>query len=171
MSDTQITPIVLRTDNVARSLLQNAKSNGVDVKTLDFNLLNINTYIRYASDKEEIEWESIDKSELSNIDETDWLNPIFEIKQIYEIEIFPKEESPLDNLKLSIGANSSVTDVYLSIKSGSIIENYNSFENDLYTLVLITLYDVFVVSVLSKSTPIICTFEKSLLSLFCTISI
>ncbi len=135
MSDTQITPIALRIDNVARALLQNAKSNGIDVKTLDFNLLDTSNFIRYASDKDEIEWEAIEESELKNIDETDWLNPNFEIKQIYEIEIFTKEDSPLDNLNISIGANSDVTNVFLSIKSGSFIENYDDFENDLYSLV------------------------------------
>ena len=127
----EVTAIVIRTENVAKELINVANSNGVHVSTLDFTLLNTQTYTRENSESKEGEWNELATDEISQLHEDKLLlDSSFELKQMYEIEIFSAQESPLDTLDVSIGANSVVTKVYLTIKPGSHISYYDGFEQD-----------------------------------------
>jgi len=164
-SGKSVRPTVVRTQNVAKEMLSLAKSYEVKVETLDFNILEVQTYTRMNDGTKETEWESVSENELYELDDkTALLNPHFQIKQTYEIEIFsPSKESrvPCPNLKLAVGANASKCKVYLSIGAGSKVEYSASLEDDLSTLInkrkiragiLINIFDEMVDDVVSKIT-------------------
>ena len=160
-----VRPTVVRTQNVAKEMLSLAQSYEVKVETLDFNILEVQTYTRMNDGTKESEWEAIDENDLYELDdETALLNPHFQIKQTYEIEIFsPSTESriPCPNLKLAVGANASKCKVYLSVGAGSKIAYRTSLEDDLTKLInkrkvragiLINIFDEMVKDVISKIT-------------------
>jgi len=164
-SSKSVRPTVVRTQNVAKEMLSLAKSYDVKVESLDFNILEVQTYTRMNDGTKETEWESVADHELYELDDkTALLNPHFQIKQTYEIEIFsPSKESriPCPNLKLAVGANASKCKVYLSIAAGSIIKYSSSLEDDLRILInkrkvragiLINIFDEMVKDVISKIT-------------------
>jgi len=135
-NEKQVNPVVVRSENVAKELMSVAGSNGVHVSTLDFNLLDTQTYTRLNSDAKEGEWEELASDEVSEIHDGKFLlDEKFELKQMYEIEIFTAVESPLDGLETSIGANSAVTKAYLTIKPGSHVTYYEGFERDFRALI------------------------------------
>ena len=164
-SGKSVRPTVVRTQNVAKEMLSIAKSYEVKVDSLDFNILEVQTYTRMNDGTKETEWESVAEDELYELDDkTALLNPHFQIKQTYEIEIFsPSHENrvPCQNLKIAVGANASKCKVYLSIGVGSTIEYSPSLEDDLRTLInkrkvragiLINIFDEMVEDVISKIT-------------------
>lgn len=128
-------PIVVRTQNVAKELTSIAQSNKIGVDALDFNILDVQTYVREKDEKQEAEWNIVEGSELYELDdETAILNPIFEIKQTYEIEVFSidKEKKQLfKNMKIAVGANASKCKVYLSIGAKSSLEFDEDLEEEL----------------------------------------
>ena len=131
-----IQPVVLRTDNVARELVRIASSYKVPVGTLDFDLLSMQTFSKKTPEESE-DWEELSSDEVKDLCGTPILvNPDFQIKQTYEIEIFTrKEASILDSLDVSIGANSLLTKVFLTIKAGSRIKYYDEFTKDFTQLI------------------------------------
>ena len=132
----EINPVVIRTENVARELINVAGSNGVPVGSLDFNLLHTQTYTRLNSEGKEGEWDELAADEISQVHEAKFLlDASFEIKQMHEIEIFSAVQTPLDGLDTSIGANSAVTKAYLTIKPGSHVSYYDGFEKDFRNLI------------------------------------
>ena len=54
-----VRPTVVRTQNVAKELQAIAKSYEVRVDTLDFNILEVQTYTRINDGTKETEWESV----------------------------------------------------------------------------------------------------------------
>lgn len=132
----KVRPTVVRTQNVAKELLAIAKSYDVRVESLDFNLLEFQTYIRMSDGVKETEWEEISNDELYTLDdEMQLLHPHFQIKQTYEIEIFSLEDDPYKNFKLAVGANATKCKIYLSIGAGSEVEYTSRFETDLLGLI------------------------------------
>ncbi|MDF1879439.1 DUF342 domain-containing protein [Sulfurimonas sp. SAG-AH-194-C20] len=140
-----------------------AKSYEVRIDTLDFNILETQTYIRINDAKKETEWENINNKALYELDEdTSLLNPYFQIKQTYEIEIYslsPETPKLCPNLKIAVGANASKCKVYLSIVEGSFITKSDALEEDLLNLVnkrkvragiLIYIFDEMLKDVVSK---------------------
>ena len=78
-----IRPVVVRTQNVAKELMQIAKSNAVPASSLDFNLIEVQTYTKVNKDGAEVDWEEIEDGKLHEIDDvTAILNQRFEIKQM-----------------------------------------------------------------------------------------
>jgi len=134
-----IRPTVVRTQNVAKEIQSVAKRYDVQVEKLDFNILDVSTYTRMNDGTKETEWEEVHERDLYELDDTSaLLNPFFEIKQTYEIEIFtPTKDSyiPCKNLKMAVGANASKCKVYVSISAGSVIEFHQNLENDLKSLI------------------------------------
>ena len=130
---------VVRTQNVAKELQAIAKSYEVRVDTLDFNIFDVHTYTRINDGSKETEWESIKNEDLYELDhETTLLNPNFQIKQTYEIEIFSiSVEAPktCPNLKIAVGANASKCKVYLSIQEGSSVSKNTTLEDDLLGII------------------------------------
>ncbi|MEN4052504.1 flagellar assembly protein A [Sulfurimonas sp. NWX79] len=160
----KVRPTVVRTQNVAKELFKIAKSYEMEPELLDFNLLDVQTYTRLISEENrETEWEEISKEESQNFhDESLLLNPFFQIKQTYEIEVFSKKASKDDhysNLKLAVGANATKCKVYLSIAQGSKVDYVPHFEQDLIDMInrkkiragiLVYMFDAMVEGVASK---------------------
>lgn len=126
--------VVVRTGNVAKELMSTAANHKVSVKTLDFRLLDTQTFIRTLSDGDD--WIEVGGQEIVDIEESMYLNPKFEIKQIYEIEIFTNTTSDsLEALDLSIAGNTTLTTIYLTIKAGSHVIYTPDFEVSFFELI------------------------------------
>ncbi len=131
-----IKPIVVRTSNVAKELLQAALNFKVSVHSLDFNLLETQTFSRKVVDGPAEDWIELSFDEIKELKEELFLNPKIELKQIYEIEIFSiSEPTLLDTIDMSIGGNPSLCKIYLTIKAGSIATYYDQFQEDFLQLV------------------------------------
>ena len=157
----KIRPTVLRVQNVAKELLALAKSYDVKVNTIDFNILEVQTYTRMSDGTKETEWEEISQDELYELDDASaLLNPHFQIKQMYEVEFFSKKEDvPYKDFHLAIGANATKCKVYLRIKEGSEISYSSRLEKELQILInkqkvragiLIYIFDEMMDEVISK---------------------
>lgn len=129
-----ISSIIVRTSNVAKELMSTAANHKVSIKTLDFRLLNTQTFIRLLSDGDD--WIEVNSEGIANITEEMYLNPKFELKQIYEIEIFTiTEAGALDTLDVSIAGNATLCKIYFTIKAGSSAVYDENFETSLYELI------------------------------------
>ena len=160
----KVRPTIIRAQNVAKEIFKIAKSYDMDPELLDFNLLDVQTYTRMVTEEaKEAEWEEIAVEEAQNFDdEATLLNPNFQIKQTYEIEVFskkPSKEDPYRDLKLSVGANATKCKVYLSIAQGSKVTYRQRFEHDFLDMInkkkiragiLIYMFDSMVENVASK---------------------
>ena len=160
----KVRPTVVRTQNVAKELFKIAKSYEMEAELLDFNILDVQTFTRLISeDSPETEWEEISVEEAQAFnDEALLLNPNFQIKQSYEIEVFSKKaakDDPYSNLKTAVGANATKCKVYLSISQGSRVEYIPRFEHDLIDIInrkkiragiLVYMFDSMVEHVASK---------------------
>lgn len=127
-----IRPIVVKTQNVAKEISEMAKKNGVNPSSLDFDILEVVTYTRVKKENTDVEWEEVTSALLHKLDDVSAiLNKNFEIKQIYEIEIYSKDENSLfKNFFAAVGANATKCKVYLSIKAGSQISSSPKFESE-----------------------------------------
>lgn len=136
-SSKKVRPTVVRTRNVAKELLSIAKSHKVSPDSLDFNLLEIQTYTRFNDGTKETEWKEISHDALYELDENESiLNPDFQIKQMYEIEVFSKKsDETYKEFKLAVGANATKCKVYISIGAGSKVEYDERFEKTLFLMI------------------------------------
>lgn len=132
-----IRPVVVRTENVAKEIMNIAAGNDVATASLDFNILDIKTLTRMGAEAKENEWEELSSDEVAHfLDDNMMLNPIFEIKQTYEIEVFSiSKPDTLTSLNLSVGVNPSLTKAYLTIKAGSSAVYFDGFETALINLI------------------------------------
>ena len=158
----KIRPTVLRVQNVAKELLALAKSYEVKVDSIDFNILEVQTYTRVNEEKKEAEWEEIAPDEVYELDDaTALLNHEFEIKQMYEVEFFTKkiDNNPFHNFNVAVGANATKCKVYLSIKEGTSVSYSSYVEEKLKTHInkaklragiLINIFDEMLDDVVSK---------------------
>ena len=129
-----IRPVVVRTENVAKELMNVATSNGVAPAALDFNILEVQTMKRMD---EKADWEELSSDEVAQLHHDPvMLDANLEIKQLYEIEIFSKTACDfLDQLHISIGANSTMCKVYMTIKEGSEATYFEGFEEALTKMI------------------------------------
>ncbi|MDD2267407.1 flagellar assembly protein A [Sulfuricurvum sp.] len=135
-SAVHIKPIIVRTSNVAKELLQAALNFKVSVHTLDFNLLETQTFSKKVADGPAEDWVELSYHELKELKEDFFLNPNIELKQVHEIEIFSiLEPTLLDKIDMSIGGNPSLCKIYLTIKAGSTATYYDQFQEDFIRLV------------------------------------
>ncbi len=124
-------PLVVRTSNVAKELLQAASNHKIPVQSLDFRLLDTQTFAKKSEDAQG-EWLELSSDEIRDLNEELLLSPRFELKQVYEIEIFtPVESTPFDGIDMAIGGNPTLCNIYLTIKAGSTADYYETFEPDL----------------------------------------
>jgi len=138
ISSKKIRPTVVRTKNVAKELMNLAKSYEIKVEDLDFSILDVQTFIRVNEEKKEVDWEEVEPHRLYELDDnTALLNKDFQIMQMYEVEIFSKntEEDLYKDFKIAVGANATKCKVYLSIKEGSSVKYNPRFEKDLLTMI------------------------------------
>lgn len=156
-----IRPVVVKTQNVAKEIIELAKKNGVNPSSLDFDILEVQTYTRVKKEKDEGEWEEATPALLRQLDDvTAILNKNFEIKQIYEIEIYSKDETSIfKNFSAAIGANATKCKIYLSIKAGSEIASSPKFESEFLNYInkskiragiLVDIFDEMLKDVVSK---------------------
>jgi hypothetical protein len=138
----KINPIVVRTDNVAKELGHIAENNKVDIKTLDFKVLQTQTFTYLDGERDggtgdNDDWKELNEDELSHFyDETVLLNPKFKVKQINEIEVFTRvENSTFDSIETSIGAKNNITQVYYIIKEGSKFTYFDGFRKEFIELI------------------------------------
>ena len=158
----KIRTTVLKTSNVAKELVSLAESNGVDLNSLDFNILDMQTFTRMNDKKAEAEWEEISNDDLYELDDISALmNEKFQIKQVYEVEIFTKsaDDDKFDDFKVAVGANPSKSKVFLSIREGSKLTYFKDFEQELTVLInnkkvragiLINIFDEMLKGMISK---------------------
>lgn len=131
-----IKPFVVRTSNVAKELLQASANYKIPVQSLDFQLLDTQTFSKTATEGTVVDWIELSSDEVKELNEEHFLNPKFELKQVHEIEIFSITEShPLDTIDMSIGGNSTLCKIYLTIKPGSVANYYDTFQEDFIHLV------------------------------------
>jgi len=136
-SSKKIRPTVVRTQNVAKELMSIAKSNDVSVHSIDFNILEVQTFTRVNKGDKEVDWEEAAEEELSELeDKGAILDKNFQLKQMYEIEIFSKiDNDPYANFNLAVGANATKCKVYLSIREGAKVSYNPRFEQELLILI------------------------------------
>ncbi len=158
----KIRPTVVRTKAVSKEIFKLAKSHNIRPDTLDFNILEVQTLTRLnIKGQGESEWEERDPDSLSELDEqTELLNPDFQMEQMYEVEIFSKDkDNPYQDLNLAVGANATKCHIYLSIKAGSKIDYNPSLDKDMFMMInkakakagiLVNVFDKMVHSVVSK---------------------
>ncbi|EDZ61351.1 hypothetical protein SMGD1_2543 [Sulfurimonas gotlandica GD1] len=138
-----------------------AKSNDVNVNTIDFNILEVQTYTRLNKGDKEADWEEAAAEDLTELeDKGAILDKNFQIKQMYEIEIFSKiENDPYGDFHLAVGANATKCKVYLSIREGSKVSYNPRFEQELLILInkskvraniLINIFDEMLPDIVSK---------------------
>jgi len=134
LTTSSIPSVVVRTSNVAKELLIMAQTHNVSIKSIDFRILETQTFLRTISEGDD--WIELNKQEIEDISDEMYLSPKFELKQIYEIEIFSLSETKeLALLDLSIGGNSTLCKIYLTIKPNSIATYSETFERDFFELV------------------------------------
>jgi hypothetical protein len=157
----KVRPTVVRTRNVAKELMSIAKSHEVSIGSLDFNILDVQTYSRLNEGSKEVEWKEVATEELLGLEDTGViLDKNFQIKQMYEVEIFSRlENDPYRTFALAVGANATKCKVYLSIKAGSKVSYNPRFEQELMILInkakiraniLINIFDSMQSGVVSK---------------------
>jgi len=136
----KVRPTVVRTQNVSKEIFKIAKSYDMDPELLDFNLLDVHIYTRIVNEEtKDGEWEEllIEDAQTFN-DETLLLNPNFQIKQTYEIEVFSKKSiknDPYETFKIAVGANATKCKVYLSIAQNSRVTYHSRFEHELVDMI------------------------------------
>lgn len=157
----KIRPTVVKTQNVAKELMDLAKKNGVSASSLDFDIFEVQTYARLNKDNIESDWEEITPEEMHQLDDvTSILNKNFQLKQIYEVEIYSKDENNVfKNFHAAVGANATKCKVYLSIKAGSEIVVHPRIEEDFLNYInkskiragiLVNIFDEMVPDIVSR---------------------
>lgn len=130
----RIPSIVVRTGNVAKELMSVAENHKVSIKSLDFRILEVQTFLRVLSKGDD--WIELNRQEIEDISKEMYLSPNFELKQIYEIEIFSLSETEkVYLLDASIGGNGTLCKIYLTIKAGNSVTYNETFEADFFELV------------------------------------
>ncbi|PHR58836.1 MAG: hypothetical protein COA44_01430 [Arcobacter sp.] len=127
-------PFVVRTENIAKELVSTASNYGIKASSLDFNLLEVQTFVFKEGKNDE---EEISSDELDSLnDKTLLSDPKLSIRQVYEIEVIhASKEAPFSTLLLSIGANPTMSRLFASIKPGSTLEYYEGIEEDFKTFI------------------------------------
>ena len=161
----KVRPIVVRTQNIASEIFKVAKSYEIQPETLDFNLFDVQTYTRVMLDDHSanVDWNEISPDKLHELDTNEQLlNPNFQIKQVYEVEIFLKQPDaslPCNDFKTAVGANATKSKVYLSVFAGSKLSQYPTFAHDFEDMlnkkkiragILIYIFDEMVPALISK---------------------
>ena len=84
-TETHITPVIVRTSNVAKELLQVAANYKVPVQSLDFHLLGIETFTKAAVEGAAEDWVEIHEEEIANL-------KAMELEELYTKYFLLKEQ-------------------------------------------------------------------------------
>ncbi|MGM0623343.1 MAG: flagellar assembly protein A [Campylobacterota bacterium] len=113
-----ISPIITKTDDIAKTLKETAYKYKIPTAKLDFKLLEYDTLIKTP---ELNDWSEIDEENEKYVkDEKHLIDERVEIKQTYEIEIFDRKPHPVFNyVNLFVGANREKSKVVVVFEKGS----------------------------------------------------
>jgi hypothetical protein len=118
---------------ISKELLAVAASKGINVDTLDFEILKVNTYYKIV---QKTSWKPVAKEQLAKLlEEKNLINPSLLITQDYHVKIFHKESAEPTTFKpiISFGANPNKTFVKAVIKSESKFGRIdNKFQINIY---------------------------------------
>jgi hypothetical protein len=128
--NTNVLPLVVRVENVNDAILKVSKDYNIPLSSLDFEILDLKTYIKTENDHEFLELDEESKILLEN---EDFLrNKNNEIKQVYEIEIKKYEVTDFELIG-EMKTNSKFTEAkfIVSPKSLLIDADFNKIKNEL----------------------------------------
>ncbi len=131
-------PFIIRTSNVAKELMQAAANHNISVHALDFRLLEVQTSSLMIGEtkSDSDEWAELSQSDIDAISNELYLNLKFELKQVYDVEIFQiLEVGKFDHIELSIAGNATLCKIYLTVKPGSEFKYDDTFESDFFELI------------------------------------
>jgi hypothetical protein len=124
-----VKPKVMQTENVAKELMIVAAAQQIDITKLDFNVLEMHTFSRNSKNTTQSSWKEYEEEHVNFPDKNVLTEKDFEIKQSYEIEVVAAQtDSIFDKLHCSVGANATVTKVYMTIREGSYLQYCENFE-------------------------------------------
>ena len=119
------TPVVRTSNSIPRSLLQFAKEKKIDVKLLDFELVEHQTLLKRPTDDE---YHVV--NDITTVTTDDMKNSATIILQEYSIKIFPFA-SENKSIKLSLAANKLKTKAVITIKEGTVFYSRINFVKEL----------------------------------------
>ncbi len=124
----KISPIILKTDNIAKSLKEIAYQYKIPTAKLDFRLLEYQTMLKTPELKD---WAELDEDNQSYIDDPQKLiDDRVDIKQNYEIEVFTNKEHPLFKyVHVLVGANKEKSKVAAVFEKGSKLKYSQKIED------------------------------------------
>jgi hypothetical protein len=125
-----VLPLVVRVENVNEMLLKVSKDYNIPLSSLDFEILDVKTYIKTEDDPEFVEVD--EKSRIFLANEGFLRNEKNEIKQVYEIEIKRYEVNDFELIGKMI-INDKFTDAkfLLSPKSLLVDVDFDKFKKEL----------------------------------------
>jgi hypothetical protein len=127
--ESKFTTQIVKTDNVSKSLSEIAKKYNLALSSIDFNILNVETYIRLHKDDDFVLMD--DETENLIIKEKLLLNEDFEIKQSYEIRV--QKFIFLDDFELigKFQANKSLTRATFVVSPNSLLNYSRKLESQI----------------------------------------
>jgi hypothetical protein len=118
IDNSNILPLVVRVENVNEAILKVSKNYNISLSSLDFEILDMKTYIKTENDNEFLE---LDDQSRILLEKEDFLrNEKNEIKQVYEIEIKKYEISDFELIG-EVKTNSKFTDARFIISPKSLL--------------------------------------------------
>ncbi len=111
-------PFVIQTEDIPQTLQETSQKYHLSMTQLDFRIVNYETLVKM---KKENEWIDVDKADWPRFNKPQYLlNPEFDIKQNYEIEIFRYEEAVWHKaFHMHLARNKNKTKVTGHIKAAS----------------------------------------------------
>ncbi|WP_456381523.1 flagellar assembly protein A [Hydrogenimonas sp.] len=131
----EFTPVVLTTRDVPKTLQETALKYKIASQQLDIRLIGYKTFIKM--DRKEEEWIEVESDDWEKFNKPEiLLNPNFEVKQEYEIEVLKYREEPwMQDLMLHIASNREKNRIVCTIKSGSILKSVEDLNAKLKKLI------------------------------------
>ena len=128
-------PVVVTTSDVPKTLQEIALKYKINSQSLDIRIINYKTLIKM--DTKENEWIEVEKNEWEKFNKPEiLLNPNFEVKQEYEIEVLKyRDEAWMRDIFLHIASNKEKNRIVCTFKSGSIIKNVEDLNAKLKSLI------------------------------------
>ncbi len=127
--EAKFTTQIVKTDNVSKSLSEIAKKYNLALSSIDFDILNVETYIRLHKNDDFVLMD--DETENLIIKEKLLLNEDFEIKQSYEIRVQKFKFSDDFELIGKFQANKSLTRATFVVSPNSLLNYSNKLESQI----------------------------------------
>ena len=119
---------VIESSDISKDLEDIARAHNIDVKTLDYKILSYKTFYKKLNSPRYKELQEIDRKKFFK--ESNILNPELEILQKIKIEVYKKNSSRFP-IKISIGANKTLTTVVATIKAEASVRFFDGLESEI----------------------------------------